>query len=196
MKLFLDTEFTGLHKETTLISIGMVSENGQTFYAELTDYNQNQVDDWIQANVISKLKFTESTIDKEGWFFSSSAEGSIEGRGTKAQVREVLNQWLAQFESVEVVSDCGHFDFVLFLDLVADHVFQVPPHIAPVYQDINQDLMVYYDCEATVAFNMSRELLCEYMGANLPTEEKHNALYDAYVIKEIYEFLHEEPNEY
>jgi len=27
MKVFMDTEFTGLHQGTTLISLGMVSEN-------------------------------------------------------------------------------------------------------------------------------------------------------------------------
>lgn len=29
--LFFDTEFTGLHKQTSLISIGIVAENGKKF---------------------------------------------------------------------------------------------------------------------------------------------------------------------
>ncbi len=33
MKVFFDTEFTGLRKDTTLVSIGMIAENGETFYA-------------------------------------------------------------------------------------------------------------------------------------------------------------------
>lgn len=41
MNIFFDTEFTGLHKNTTLISIGCVDENGRTFYAELTDYDES-----------------------------------------------------------------------------------------------------------------------------------------------------------
>lgn len=32
---FFDTEFTGLRKDTTLISIGIVSDTGDRFYAEL-----------------------------------------------------------------------------------------------------------------------------------------------------------------
>lgn len=44
-KLFFDTEFTGLHKNTTLISIGIVSECGCKFYAELTDYDKTQIDE-------------------------------------------------------------------------------------------------------------------------------------------------------
>lgn len=35
-KIFFDTEFTGLHQNTTLISIGLVSDEGERFYAELT----------------------------------------------------------------------------------------------------------------------------------------------------------------
>lgn len=57
MKVFFDTEFTGLHKDTTLISIGAISEDGRTFYAELNDYDESQVDDWIRENVINNLQF-------------------------------------------------------------------------------------------------------------------------------------------
>ena len=39
MKLYFDTEFTGLHKNTTLISVGLIAEDGQEFYAEFTDYD-------------------------------------------------------------------------------------------------------------------------------------------------------------
>ena len=45
MKIFFDTEFTGLHKGTELISIGMVDEVGRTFYAEFNDYDKNQIED-------------------------------------------------------------------------------------------------------------------------------------------------------
>lgn len=44
-RIFFDTEFTGLHKDTSLISIGLVSENGQKFYAEITDYDKSQIND-------------------------------------------------------------------------------------------------------------------------------------------------------
>ena len=56
MNIFFDTEFTGLNQNTTLISIGLVDENGDTFYAELTDYDETQCDDWIKTNVLGNLK--------------------------------------------------------------------------------------------------------------------------------------------
>ena len=49
-KIFFDCEFTGLHKNTTLISIGLISDCGKTFYAEFTDYDKGQVDDWIKQS--------------------------------------------------------------------------------------------------------------------------------------------------
>jgi mannitol-1-phosphate/altronate dehydrogenase len=51
MKIFFDTEFTGLHKNTTLISIGLVAGDGTTFYGEIENYDKTQVDEWIQKNV-------------------------------------------------------------------------------------------------------------------------------------------------
>ena len=54
-KIFFDTEFTGLHQNTTLISIGLIAETGQTFYAERTDYDKSQIDEWLQTNVIENL---------------------------------------------------------------------------------------------------------------------------------------------
>lgn len=39
MKIFFDTEFTGLQQNTSLISIGLVTEDDRSFYAELVDYN-------------------------------------------------------------------------------------------------------------------------------------------------------------
>ena len=67
-KLFFDTEFTGLHQNTTLISIGLISECGKTFYAELTDYDKTQLDDWLNENVISNLLFSDKiTKSYDGW---------------------------------------------------------------------------------------------------------------------------------
>ena len=46
--MFFDSEFTGLRQDTTLISIGLVAEDGSMFYAEFTDYDKNQVFDWLR----------------------------------------------------------------------------------------------------------------------------------------------------
>jgi hypothetical protein len=58
LNYFLDTEFTGL-QNTTLISIGLIADTGDTFYAELTDYDPDQIDDWLQENVLNNLVLTD-----------------------------------------------------------------------------------------------------------------------------------------
>ena len=42
-KIFFDTEFTGLHQNTTLISNNLISGCCKTFYVELTDYDKSQI---------------------------------------------------------------------------------------------------------------------------------------------------------
>lgn len=56
MKIFMDTEFTGLHKNTKLISIGLISEDGRSFYGELNDYGEVN-DSWLLENVIDNLLY-------------------------------------------------------------------------------------------------------------------------------------------
>lgn len=57
MKLFLDTEFTDLHPEAKLISIALVAENGNYFYAELTDtYERCECSNFVMNFVLPFLK--------------------------------------------------------------------------------------------------------------------------------------------
>lgn len=64
MKYFLDTEFIeGFHKPLfgkrrhfiDLISIGIVCEDGSSFYAISNEYNYNDADQWVKENVILPL---------------------------------------------------------------------------------------------------------------------------------------------
>ena len=59
MNLFFDCEFTGLHKNTTLISLGIAAEDGRKFYAEFIDFDSSQCDEWINENVINNLLLKE-----------------------------------------------------------------------------------------------------------------------------------------
>lgn len=58
MKLiFFDTEFTGLSINPRLISVGLVSEDGREFYAELSDtYQASQCDQFVQEAVLPRLQ--------------------------------------------------------------------------------------------------------------------------------------------
>jgi hypothetical protein len=57
MKLFLDTEFTDLKPNAKLISIALVDENENYFYAELTDtYELEDCSDFVKLWVLPLLR--------------------------------------------------------------------------------------------------------------------------------------------
>lgn len=57
MKLFIDTEFSDLVPYSKLISIALVDENMEYFYAELTDtYKVRECSDFVKKNVLPLLR--------------------------------------------------------------------------------------------------------------------------------------------
>lgn len=180
MKVFFDTEFTGLHKNTTLISIGLVSEDNKKFYAEFTDYDKCQLNDWIKENVIDNLIMKQ----RDSLYYYVNDNETFT-KGDKAKINTLLEEWLRQFETVELYSDCSHYDMVLLVDIFGT-AFDLPKNVCPVCYDINQDIAKVLDISGCEAFNVSRE---EFSGI---TGNKHNALYDAEVIKACHERINEE----
>jgi hypothetical protein len=182
MKIFFDTEFTGLHKGTTLISIGLVAEDNRQFYAELIDYNESQCDDWIKENVIKYLRKT-NWREKAGTYIPNYHIGA------KQEIGKALENWLSQFNEVELVSDVCHYDMVLLIDLFWN-AFSLPKNICPACYDINQDIARKYNISMREAFDKSREdILYQNYKENTIKGDKHNALYDAKVIRELYQIL-------
>lgn len=177
-KVFFDTEFTGLHKGTTLISIGLISDNGKTFYAELTDYDRTQLNDWLMENVIKKLTLSK---EKENTGFGNNEKECW--KGNKDYVALKLFRWLFQWEKVEIWSDCLAYDWVLFNNLfgtafdIPKNVYYIPFDICTMFKlnDIDPDI--------------NREQFAFEQELPLESPEKHNALWDAKVIKKCYERL-------
>ena len=185
MKIFFDTEFTGLHKDTTLISIGLIDENGRTFYAEFTDYDESQCDDWIKENVINHLRRKGTHNLYWECYDKINKETSIVG--TKSQIKEKLEDWLSIYDEVELVSDVCHYDMVLFINIWGG-AFDIPRNVNAACHDINQDIAVYYNISEIEAFDKSREEIIKSYNIE---GDKHNALYDAKVIKLIYEMIND-----
>lgn len=183
MKIFFDTEFTGLHKNTTLISIGLIDENKRTFYAEFSDYDESQCDDWIHENVIKHLKWSkEGPVEN----FMTIHVNDWEVYGTKKYIKTFLADWLSRYDKVELVSDCCHYDMVLFIDIFGG-AFDIPKQVNPACHDINQDLAKRFMITEREAFDVSREaLLKARVDSHIIEGDKHNSLYDAKVIKELY----------
>ena len=176
MKIFFDTEFTGLHKDTTLISIGFISEDGKQFYAEFDDYDKSQIDEWLQHNVIDNLMYD----GRPDWSCPTWYH-----RGDTSFIREKLSNWLSQFESVEMWSDCLAYDWVLF-NQIYGHAFNIPKNVYYIPFDICTIMKLN-----GVDPDISREDYINYSIRGL----KHNALYDARVIKVCYEKLVSDSND-
>ena len=182
MKLFFDTEFTGLHAGTTLVSIGIVAENGKKFYAESADYDESQCDDWIKENVLAHtiLAGNENLAARLG----ADADTTVV-LGGKEDIRHELSEWLKQFDEVQFVSDVCHYDMVLLIDIFGT-AFGLPGNVSAVCHDISQDIARHYGISDREAFDKSREDIVSELCGQRIEGEKHNALYDAEVIKAIY----------
>lgn len=164
VKLYFDTEFSGLHQKTTLISIGLVAETGESFYAELTDYDKTQIDDWLKENVIANLKLTDKISEKcsswENWNnsvtktdtgiyinYNNTNENAPEFDlpikdmkhyrmiSDKILLKDRLTRWLSQFDKIEIWSDCLSYDWVLFNEIWG-HAFKIPTNILYIPFDI------------------------------------------------------------
>ena len=161
-RVFFDTEFTGLQQNTTLVSIGMVSEySGRTFYGVCTDYDQMQIDDWLQENVIDHLH----------------NEFIVDFHGPVSELGAVIRDWLSIYDQVEMWSDTLAYDWVLFCQLFG-HAFNIPGNVYYIPFDIATLMKI-----KGVDPDINREEFAGIEGS------KHNALHDARVIKACYEKL-------
>jgi hypothetical protein len=173
MKVFFDTEFTGLHQRTTLISIGCVADDGKQFYAELDDFDASQLDDWLQENVIDHLWTPRGHPNPDDGPIPPYVDYCV---GLRADVASALAAWLAQWESVEMWSDCLAYDWVLFCNLF-DGAFTIPTNV----YYIPFDLATLFKIKG-IDPDISRE---EYAGI-IAGGNKHNALWDAQMIRACY----------
>jgi 3' exoribonuclease, RNase T-like len=169
MKIFLDTEFTGLHQNTSLISLALVAENGQEFYAECTDYDKSQINPWLEEHVLAKL-----TIQTEGITMHNATTIC---KGNKALIGEVLKHWLMPFDVIEIWADVLAYDWVLFCELfggamnIPDNIFYAPFDLATLFRVKNmiEPISKYQK-------DISR---FEFVGAD--KSKQHHALEDARV---------------
>lgn len=203
MNLYFDTEFTGLHKNTTLISIGIVTDQGYEFYAEFNDYDSLQLNTWINNNVISNLILSGDN-PKASKIINEPLRKNVVGN--KYQIRQLLLEWLDNIfykhnERMLFISDVCHYDMVLLIDLLGDDAFSIPSHITPACYDINQlifDKLIKPKYDSNVesylfnhAFNIERESIINSEDFHVTELDmsKHNSLYDAKCIKSIYNNL-------
>lgn len=103
MILFLDTEFTSLDQpDPDLISIALVREDGNYFYAELPpDAYSERASDWVKQNVLHLL------------------DGGCR-QLTRAILSSRLTEWIESIQDKTlIVTDAPDFDFELLKPLLS-----------------------------------------------------------------------------
>ena len=55
MRIFFDTEFIEDGHTIDLLSIGLVRQDGQTYYAEPAETDRSRASDWVKENVLPNL---------------------------------------------------------------------------------------------------------------------------------------------
>ena len=178
MKIFMDTEFTGLHQNSTLISIGLVSEYGDKFYGELNDYDENQVDEWLRENVIDNLLQENSESRYNDIHI-------VKCTGDNNAVRNKMNDWFEQIMKshnenvIEVWGDCLAYDWVLFNQMYG-HSCNTPHFIYYIPFDI---------CTLFKLIGIDPDINREEFSKYNSNTNKHNALHDAEVIRSCFDRL-------
>lgn len=184
MKIFVNTKFTSLRKENSLISIGLVDENGNYFYGEVIGYSKQYLDDWTQTNIVDNLIykgnkfFIEEDVDDISYVAISD---------TKKNVRKKLNAWLDKYDKVEWVLDVGHYSFVNLLDIITPYAINIPSKYDRTYTELNELIAKDKGLSLNDAFDVE---IYDYIqdfnkGAVLPNYNS-NALMNAHLIRVVY----------
>ena len=204
-RIYFDTEFTGLKKDTDLISIGCVTRtnNGlKYFYAEIKDISIGKLDKWIQDNVIKNCLFLgKNKIDNKKFILQdfkycfdtfSEVSTSLNKLIEEIAISDLKNGGDGQ---IEFVSDVSSYDFVLLIDLLTNHklALDLPNYITSDCYNINQLIAdkLFDTSDLGDAFDITREEYLserdkeEFILNKILGDAKHNALWDAYVISKI-----------
>lgn len=168
--IFIDTEFTGEHQNTTLVSLGLVTLTGEKLYLTLNDYDRSQVTDWLKENVLVDI----------------DAENSIDSV-TAAKKLEAFLSGYSEGQKIYVVSAGLMQDLTLFFELFkfcrgeTNRQFHLL-HDLPDYlqHHCGIDLNTLFRV-AGMSPSISRE---EFAG--ISNAKRHNALSDAEVVRLCY----------
>jgi hypothetical protein len=171
MKLvFLDAEYTGQHASTTLVSVGLVTLDGDELYVTLDDYDERQVTPWLREHVLSVI----------------DPDTRVSSREAYRRISEWLDRYAAG-DRVHLVSAGLGSDLLLFFELwkhgIADgrpfHVLHdVPAQLSHAQHfDLNTLLFACgHDPDA------DRDLFV----AGRVRGHRHDALHDARVVRECF----------
>lgn len=119
IKVYFDTEFIAKPYHLELISIGMVREDGEMYYAISSEFDPQQAKPWVQENVIAQL------------------EPEVTPKSLQ-QIQEEILMFLAH-RTPEFWAYYASFDWVLFSWLMEDFN-AMPAHFPKHCLDLRQEI--------------------------------------------------------
>lgn len=200
MNLYLDCEMNGLSQYTDILSLALLGDDGNYFYAEFM-YPVMEYDPWVAENVIPKFKlkgepegmptawmmgkkYNDGALESSLGFTYTWTADSLEVLSGWESIGRMLKIWLEKKGPVEIWSDVCAYDWVLFCELfqTTDTAERLPKNVYYIPFDIATLMKI-----KGVDPDISRE---EFAELPLPWN-KHNALFDARVIQACYRKLME-----
>ena len=166
LKIYFDTEFSHLSKYGTLLSIGLESEKGDRFYAEVSGLNfiyESKASGYVLLNhddvVINK--FVEENV-LSNFLFNGYEDININHVENNAifmavkdsfiVIHKKLNEWLKNINpwngKIQFYSDCCYWDMMHLIDLITYHktamelpenISYIPIDLCTILQNINID---------------------------------------------------------
>lgn len=120
MNIYFDTEFIEYPNTIELISIGMVKENGEAYYAISNEFDQAHANEWVREHVITKL---ESDIPRK----------SI------AEIRGEILAFIGEDQPV-FWAYFGAFDWVVFCWIFGS-MLDLPANFPKYFLDLKQEMV-------------------------------------------------------
>jgi hypothetical protein len=121
-RYFLDTEFDENGTTIKLISIGIVSEHGDEYYAVAADgWSVDDCDPWVRENVVAKLPPQDA-------------------RKPRAQIAKEVREFLSQHGEPEIWAYFADYDWVVLCQLFGKMI-DLPKGFPMFCMDLKQEMV-------------------------------------------------------
>lgn len=166
MKFFYDTEFIEDGHIIDLISIGMVAEDGRSFYAISTEFKARKAGEWVQKNVLVHLpdryvNFSDPSV-------SPRAKEESQAWMNRLAIRDGLLEFIGDNSKPELWAYYADYDHVALCQLFGRMI------------DLPEGWPKFtYDLRQWLNHRGRRDI-------KQPDDAPHNALEDARWVRETY----------
>lgn len=203
MKYFIDTEFIeGLHKPIfgkkrhfiDLISIGIVDENGRSYYAISNEYKFEDANKWVQDNVIIPMYRQEISGDRRNHMNAETFHKYTNKSFSNDRIAEDIRRFCQSnvYGEPQFYGYYADYDWVVFCSLFG-RMLDLPKGFPMYCRDLKQMLdesYIYQENKYDGETRLDSWLKQVKNHPDYPKQkDEHNALADAKWNKELYDFI-------